>query len=394
MNQNLTELYTPLGIAYYRKDEIAKSKTFLTKALASDADNPETQYFLGSILYKESKYQEALTAIQKVVKADPSNADARYLLANILDQLGRDADAIAEYNQAVTLNPKLSGAWFDLGAVQFNAGNYAEAIKAYETVTRLDNRNWEAYLNLADAYWQSGNYMKAEGAYNLALTFINKNSEVSNQEKAEIYNKFGWTLGQQCRILMEQRKQCNKWISMLDNFQKATDLVPDAINYSNLGWAYFNQGHLDVVSRRDAAGREKLLKAKAALESAINLKPQFVEAPLMNLGGTLIDLGEYPAAIETLKKVSGKRGDWQKEDYMLGVAYRKSGDLNKAADAFNSAIKKDDKYIAALAGLGETQFRRNKKDEADKIVARLKKIGTPDAVLQAQKLEAAMKLPF
>ena len=295
----------------------------MTKALASDQENSETQYFLGSILYKETNYKDALTAVQKTVKNDPDNADAHYLLANIFDKLDRDTDAIAEYKKAVTLNPKLKEAWFDMGAAQYNAENYAEAITAYDTVTKLDNRNWQAYLNLADSYWQAGKFAKAEGAYNLALAFIQKNSEVSNQEKAEIYNKFGWTLGQQCRVLMEQRMQCDKWISMLDKFQKAVDLVPDAINYSNLGWAYFNQGHLDVVSRRDAAGREKLIKAKAALQSAVNLKPTFAEAPLMNLGGTLIDLGEYDAAIETLKKVSGKRGDWQTADYMIGVAYRK-----------------------------------------------------------------------
>ncbi len=181
---------------------------------------------------------------------------------------------------------------------------------------------------------------------------------------------------------------------MIDKFQKATDLVPDAVNYSNLGWAYFNQGHLDMVSRREAAGREKLLKAKAALETAISMKPTFIEAPLMNLGGTLIDLGEYPAAIETLKQVAGKRGDWQTADYMLGVAYRKNGDLNNAADAFNNALKKDNNYIAALAGLGETQYRRNKKGETDKIIARLNQIGTPDARLEAQKLKTVMNQPF
>lgn len=395
LNQNLTELYTPLGISYYRKGDIAKAKTLLTKALASGAENPETQFFLASILYRENKNQEALTAIQKVLKSDPNNTDAHYLLANILDNLGRAPEAIAEYNQTITLNPKSSEAWFDLGAAQFNAGNYKEAIKAYETATRLDNRNWEAYLNLADAFWQSEDFMKAEGAYNLALTFIErgKNVDISNEEKAEIYSKLGFTLGQQCRILMSQAKQCNKWIPMLDKFQKAADLVPDAVNYSNLGWAYFNQGHLDMASKRETEGRAKLLKAKVALESAINLNPKFVEAPLMNLGGTYIDLGDYAAAIETLKKVSGKRGDWQTADYMIGVAYRKNGDLDKAADAFGSALKKDDKYIAALAGLGETQFRRNKKGEADKVVARLKSIGTPDAIIQAQKLEAIMKLP-
>ncbi|MEO6590423.1 MAG: tetratricopeptide repeat protein [Pyrinomonadaceae bacterium] len=394
INANLTELYTPLGIAYYEKGEINKAKNYLSKALASDPENSETQYFLGSILYKETNYKDALIVVQKAVKKDPDNAGTHYLLANIFDKQERETDAIAEYKKAVSINPKLKGAWFDLGAAQYNAENYAEAIIAYEVATKLDNRNWQAYLNLADSYWQAGQFGKAEGAYNLALVFIQKNNEVSNQEKAEIYNKFGWTLGQQCRVLMEQAKQCDKWVSMLDKFQKAVDLVPDAINYSNLGWAYFNQGHLDIVSRRDAAGREKLVKAKAALESAINLKPTFAEAPLMNLGGTLIDLGEYDAAIETLRKVSGKRGDWQTADYMIGVAYRKSGNFEKAADAFSSALKKDNNYVAALAGLGETQFRRNKKDETDKIIAQLRKIGTPDAILEARKLTAVMKMPF
>ena len=132
------------------------------------------------------------------------------MLANILDKLDRDTEAIAEYNKAIAINPKMSNAWFDLGAAYYNAGNYAEAIKAYETVTKLDNRNWQAYLNFADTYWQSGNFAKAEGAYNLALVFINRTNEVSNQEKAEIYNKFGWTLGQQCRVLMEQANSAIK----------------------------------------------------------------------------------------------------------------------------------------------------------------------------------------
>ena len=335
-----------------------------------------------------------MTAVQRSLKDDPDNADAHYLMANIFDKLDRDADAIAGYNKVIASNPKMTSAWFDLGAAYYNVGNYAESIKAYETVTKLDNRNWQAYLNLADSYWQSGNFAKAEGAYNLALVFINRETEVSNQEKAEIYNKFGWTLGQQCRVMMERAIRCDKWISMIDKFQKAVDLVPDAINYSNLGWAYFNQGHLDVVSRREAEGREKVLKAKTALENAIKLKPSFVEAPLMNLGGTYIDLGDYPKAIETLNQVAGKRGDWETADYMLGVAYRKSGNLDKAADAFTNALKKENNYIAALAGLGETQYRRNKKGEADKIIARLKKIGTPDAMLEAQKLQAVMKSPF
>ncbi len=394
LNQNLTELYTPLGIAYYQKGDINKAKNYLNKALETDSENSETQYFLGLILYKETNYSQALTVVQKAVRNDPDNPDAHYLLANIYDKLDREKDAIDSYNRSVALNPKLSEAWFDLGAAYYNAGNYTEAIKAYETVIKLDNRNWEAYLNLADTFWQADNFTKAEGNYNLALVFLQRNSEVSNQQKAEVYNKFGWSLGQQCRTLMEAKKQCDKWNAMIDKFQKATELVPDAVNYSNLGWAYFNVGHLDVVSRRETAGREKLLKAKTALEKAIELKPAFVEAPLMNLGGTLIDLGEYPAAIEILKQVAGKRGDWVTADYMLGVAYRKSGDLNKAVDAFNNALKKEENYVPALAGLGETQYRRNKKGETEKIIARLNKIGTPDARLEAEKLKTVMTIPF
>ncbi len=362
--------------------------------MASDADNSETQYFLGSILYKETKYSEALTAVQRSLKNDSENADAHYLLASIYDKLDRENDAIVEYNKSVTLNPKLAGAWFDLGAAYYNQENYKESVKAYEMAVKLDNRNWQAHLNLAEAYWQSGDFNKAEGSYNLALTFIQRTNEVSVQEKADIYNKFGWTLGQQCAASMRISGQCLKWNAMVDKFQKAVDLVPDAINYSNLGWAYFNQGHLDAIMKREGGGRERLLKAKDALENAVRQNPKFVEAPLMNLGGTLIDLGDYSGAIEALKRVTEKRSDWQNADYMLGVAYRKNNDFKNAADALGKAVKKDPNYVIALTWLGETQLKLDKKNETSKIIARLKKIGTPDALREAQKLDGLMKSPF
>ena len=394
LSPDLTALYTPLGISYFQKGEIAKARTFLSKALATNPDDAETLYFMGLIHYKDQRWSDAENAMLRALKTDPNNAEAHYYLGEIYSKQNRNDDAIGEYQKAVQANPKYGEAWFDLGAAYYNDENYAEAIKAYEKVIILDNRRWEAYLNLADTYWQAGNYAKSEGNYTLALAFLKRNNEVSNEEKAEIYSKFGFTLGQQCRVKMEKAERCDKWIAMIDKFQQAVDLVPDAINYSNLGWAYFNQGHLDVVSRRDAAGREKLLKAKTALENAVRLKPPFIEAPLMNLGGTLIDLGEYPAAIETLKKVAGKRGDWATADYMLGVAYRKNADLDNASKSFKKALDKENNYVAALAGLGETEFRRNKKGETEKIISRLRKIGTNDALLEAQKLQAVMNKPF
>ena len=53
LNPKLTELYTPLGIAYYQQGDINKAKTYLNKALATDADIRKRSIFSARYFIKK-----------------------------------------------------------------------------------------------------------------------------------------------------------------------------------------------------------------------------------------------------------------------------------------------------------------------------------------------------
>lgn len=387
LDKDLTEIYVPLGILYYQKGEIAKADEFLTKALAASSDDAETQYFLGLVRYSQNRNQEALTAFRKAVAADANNAETHFYVGESLARLNQDKEAIVEYNEAIRLKPQYFEALFALGSTYYKLENYADAAKTFDLARKLKSDNIAVRINLGDTYRQLGNYNDSESNYNSATLFISRDPNFSKEEAAEVYSNIGFVLGKQCEINLRRGAPC-KWVNAIQSLEKAIELSPNAADYTNLGWAYYNSAKLDIGARKEADAKPKLENAKIALQKAIALNPKFAEAPLLNLGTVLIDLGEYPAAIEALKQVDTKRNDWAFVNYALGVAYRKNNNIDDAIKQFRKALDKESNYVAALAGLGESEFRKGNKKETEKVIERLKKLNPNEA----NKLEIMMKL--
>lgn len=385
LDKDLTEINVPLGILFYQKGEIAKADTFLTRALAASPDNADTQYFLGLIRYSQNRNQEALTAFRQAVKADPTNAELHFRIGEAHQRLNQNDEAINEFTEAVRLKPLYFEPQFEIGNIYYEMEKYPEAVKAFEAAKKLKNDSIELYINLADAYRQIPDYNGAESNYNQAITFIQRDPNYSKEETADIYSKIGYVIGRQCEINMRKSIRC-KWNTAIASLEKSVELSPNAADYTNLGWAYYSTGKMDMAVRNEAEGRPKLEKAKAALLKAVELNPKFIEAPLVNLGSIYIDLGEYPAAIDALKKVTDKRSDWIFAHYALGVAYRKNNDIPNAITYFRKATDKDPNYVAAWSGLAESEIRNKNKKEAQKVIDKLKKL-SPN---EAQKLEVLM----
>jgi len=385
LDKDLTEINVPLGILFYQKGEIAKADTFLTRALAASPDNADTQYFLGLIRYSQNRNQEALTAFRQAVKADPTNAELHFRIGEAHQRLNQNDEAINEFTEAVRLKPLYFEPQFEIGNIYYEMEKYPEAVKAFEAAKKLKNDSIELYINLADAYRQIPDYNGAESNYNQAITFIQRDPNYSKEETADIYSKIGYVIGRQCEINMRKSIRC-KWNTAIASLEKAVELSPNAADYTNLGWAYYSTGKMDMAVRNEAEGRPKLEKAKASVLKAVELNPKFIEAPLVNLGSIYIDLGEYPAAIDALKKVTDKRSDWIFAHYALGVAYRKNNDIPNAITYFRKATDKDPNFVAAWSGLAESEIRNKNKKEAQKVIDKLKKL-SPN---EAQKLEVLM----
>lgn len=407
IDAELTEIYAPLGILYYRKGRIADADNFLTKALANAEDDFETQYFLGLVRFAQNRNEEALEAFRKAALADEANAEPRYYLGETFERLDETTKAIAELERATQLDPSYLDAWFDLGVAQYNAGNYQKAADAYEQALKLKNNYAQAYENLGDAYRQLADeetetreryklFQKANSKYNLAVTLIQNDPKIAEEYSADelddLYNKYGFSLGQQ-NILAAQQAIRHSWNKAFEILTKAAEINPSAIDYANLGWAYYNSARVKLTT--DPAGaKADLTQAKQNLEKALSMNPDanVTDAARLNLGTTLIDLEDFDGAISNLKVVTENRNEWSFANYALGVAYFKKNNYKPAIEQFEKAISKDKDYIAAYSGLGNAYLKQNDSKNVKKVIERLQKLNTRPALIEARNLQTALRL--
>ena len=373
-DKELTEIFVPLGILYYRAGDIAKADELLTKALAISPNDSETQYFLGLIRYKQTRYADALTAFRKATAADPALAEAYYQAGESLLLLNKPGEAAAEFKKATELKPAYFEAWMGLGSANYESNNWPEAVTAFERSTKLKNNNAEAFENLADAYRQIPDYQKAEAAYKLAALFIERTPDFSKEQAADIYNKSAFMVAKQCELNMARAVQC-RWGDAITYVEKAAQHSKAAVDSANLGWVYYNAAREDLLYRNDAAARPKLEKAKAALASAASADSKFSAGALVNLGRVLSEMGDYPGAIDAFTRAVKKEPDWGFALNELGSVYRKQNNFKEAASAFRKAADKEEKNPVIQFNLGEAELKNGNIGEAKKAYGRLKNLG-------------------
>ncbi len=386
-DKELSEIYTPLGTLYYRAGEIAKADEYLTKAVAAGPNDAQANFYAGLVRYTQNNNEEALKYLRKASTLDATNAEVFYYLAATLARTGKHAEAVVEYDKAVKLRDNYFEAWLNLGSEQYQLGDYVKAAEAYEKAVRLKNDNYEAYNNLGDAYRQAGNFNKAESNYNLAALFIQRQPNFDKEDAADMYSKAAFSIAKQCEINIKQAKPC-RWddaVRALENAEKISDSGVDA---ANLGWAYYNAARADIKAGREAAARPKLEKAKLSLQRAASANSNFVSGPMLNLGMALTDLGEYPAAIDVLKKVIDKEPKWVFAINELGMAYYKQGNYKDAIAQFKKATDKDAKFAQGYYNLAMANFKNGNIGEARKNWDTLKKLGQSDE--SARKLAAQL----
>ncbi len=354
LNADLTELNTPLGILYAQKGDLPKAESFLNKSLANNQSDATAQYFLGTVRLKQNRFEDARAALTESVRLDANLPEAHYTLGEALAKLDREADAVKEYKEATRLKPNYVDAWFGIGAAEYEQKNYDASINAYKETVRLKNDSGEAHANLADAFRQAKRYGEANGEYGLAAVFI--------KDDAELYSNWGFCLG-----------IVQKWDNAVVRLNQALSLSADYIDYTNLGWAYYNSAQIDLKSKRPTEAQTKLLSAKTALQKAVELKSNFAPA-LINLGITLNDLGEYQAASDILKRANDQRKNWLFAINELGISYRKLNDYDNAIKQFQKAVDINDKYAVGYYNLGESQFRAGRVKDAKKSLDKLKKL--------------------
>lgn len=404
LDAGLTEIYPALGILYYRAGEIAKSENYLQKALANDAENAETQYFLGLVRFKQNDNENAVIAFKRSAELDADNAETFYYLGQVYDRIGKEQESLRAYEKAVELDPTFAEGWFDLGVAYYNAGNQAangkeyflKAESAYQQAKKYTNNepkrrlHIDSYTNLTSVYRQlaamdttldgkRNYYSKAVGELRLATAFIERKPELfaaSEKDKvAEIYSDLGYVAGQ--AELNKPSNMPKSWNTAINALKKASEINPNPIDDTNLGWAYFNAGQTANQLRKVDDAQNYFRLGKEVLQKALQQNPNFVAA-LLNLGMINNGLNDFRGAVEPLEKALGLTNDKAVKiiaNNELGIAYFQQNDYEKAAKSFRKVLDENANFAPAIYSLGETEYKRNNKKEAEKMLERLRQLG-------------------
>jgi tetratricopeptide (TPR) repeat protein len=354
LNPELTTLYVPVGVSYLNGGEIAKAEYSLQNAEKRGVSDAEFYNLKGMVLYKQNKNAEALAAFEKALSIEGRNSTAKYYRAAILDRMSQPDQSIAAYRETVTLDPGYSPAWFDLGVTYYNRGDYANATAAYKEAVRIDPDYYQAHANLASTYRQLERYAEANGEYSLA--------EIGIKDNADLYLEWGYCLG-----------KTNEWDKAVVRLEQARKLSPNAVDDTNLGWAYYNSAQADKQKKKDAEANTKLQKGRQSLQAAVQKDPK-LDAAYMNLGSTNNALGDFEAAVAALNIALSLRGDWVIATNQLGLGYRGLNNLPMALTQFNRVVTLDGNNVGGLFNLGSAQYASGDKKGAKKTQDRLKKL--------------------
>lgn len=354
IDPKFTEVYVPLGIAYFKAGEIAKAESYAAKAEAAGPETAEGRYLRGLVQFRENKNDQALASFDRAIALDSDLVTAYYYRGQVLDRLEKDGQAVASYKQAVAKDPTFAPAWYEIGVVSYNTGDYNGAAGAYQETIKYDPANAEAHANLASSYRQLEKYPDANKEYWAAA-----DASPTLNKDPDLHSEWGYCLG-----------KTNAWDQAVKQTLTAQELSPTAVDYTNVGWAYYNEAEADKQAKKDAEAAANYELGKAFLQKAVAANPRF-DAAYMNLGSTYNALGDFQNAVTALNQAVILHADWVIALNQLGVGYRGMNDLSAAATTFNRVLALDGNNLNGLFYLGEVQYSLGNKKEAKRLQQRL-----------------------
>ena len=248
-----------------------------------------------------------------------------YLRSQLEAQRGHMDAAMAALSVAIEKNPELGLAYVSRGEIYKSRGNYVDAARDFEKATKIEPYNFDAHFQLGLMYQYLKRFNDAIGAYQKAVG-IRPLDPDANMNLALTYSQVG-----------DAQKG-------LPYAQHAVENAPgSATAHANLGTLYGLLGYSAL--------------AIAEFKKSIELDSKQPEV-YVNLGEEYLRLGKWEQARQVLE--DGKEfGPGPAVSERLGLAYYKLGNLDKAADAYQDALRQAPSYYQAMNGLGVVHMTRS-----------------------------------
>ncbi len=335
VNKNFAAGYVMAAKIAFKQKRMSEAIKYFNMAYEVEGDlSKKLKYkiFVVKLLAKDGRANEALSELEKLKSDIPKAAnDPRVLVAegDIYAAMNRWDQAIAGYQRAVDRmkttgdKQKLAPYYFKLGLAYYKSGNEQMANQVWanlagtkyaKRVAQIKQMGGAKYfLAVAIGYFKASAYDNALEYAQQAISKAKPNEKVfAYKLTAFIYAKKGET--QQAISYFAKAAQEEK------DPRKRTSI------YSTMIKMQFNNGDYSGA----LATANKILQANPNNHKILFLK-----------GQAEYQLGQYSAAVSTLEKAIAAAGNNRKitsvYNFLLALAAKKAGDVNKALKALKAA---------------------------------------------------------
>ncbi len=156
LDANLAQAYVGMGIIYYKKRMIPRSRSYFSKALKLNGDDAVALERLGEIFLIDDKNAGAAQSqFSRIMELYPTYPDGYFYYASACKELGETDRALEYYEKTLALDPKGMGKGYyapvRIGDIYYDTmKNNAKAIEYYEKALKInpDNSYAKRMLNL------------------------------------------------------------------------------------------------------------------------------------------------------------------------------------------------------------------------------------------------------
>ena len=272
---------------------------------------------LGLRLAQGKQYSCAISAFEAALRLDPKSWETHYNLALALVLTGEQKRAASELRLVVQQKPDYFAARNALGLALQSQGDLEAAAEQFKAALRIDPHSPLAAFNLAKVF-------HSQRKYTTEVYYLRQALTSSPPKELEFAARLA--LG----AVQDEMGHADEAVAEL---RKLVAAFPDSAE------AHFNLGN--------AYGRHfRFKEARVEYEQTLRLDASF-DAARLSLAKALLEMGEDTAAIPIVQDYTHRApGDYEGH-LVLGQAYRRQGDLAKAAEHLGRAVElKPDSYDA------------------------------------------------
>jgi len=168
------EKYVQLGLEYIKRDDFARARKHLKRALELDEDNAPANGALGLIYHEDGDPILAENAFKAALDSDPGYTRGRTYYGAFLFSEKRYEEALEQFVMAATNTeyPSRSQVFTNIALCNLKLGRADAAQAAYEKTLKLDRMNGRALSGVTELLLDKADFDKANYYYNRLVRLI------------------------------------------------------------------------------------------------------------------------------------------------------------------------------------------------------------------------------